>query len=104
MKRKGHHGGARRGIPLTNVMVFVLLLFLFSGYVVSVTRGEEGGGRHAGSPRAAQIADRAEGTLATFNRTIAAVVLIGGALFTIFRVRKSSKTRARKRSRMCSKD
>jgi hypothetical protein len=80
------------------VMVFLLFLFLFSGYIISLTSCQKGDTRHAGASGAAETADEAERNLATFNRTVAAVVLIGGSLFAIYCVKRSSKSRRRQRT------
>ncbi len=98
LKTHAYHGGARTRVPLMKVMVFLLFLFLFSGYIISLTSCQKGDAQGAGASRAAETADEAERTLSIFNRTIAAVVLIGGSLFAIYCVKRSGKTRCRRKT------
>jgi len=93
VKTHVYRGGASKRVPLMKVMAFLLFLFLFSGYVVSLTSCQKGGAQGAGASGAAETADEAERTLSIFNGIIAAVVLIGGSLFAIYCVRRSSKAR-----------
>jgi hypothetical protein len=98
VKRDAYRGKAGKCVPLMEGMVFLLFLFLFSGYIISLTSCQKGGAEHAGASRAAETADEAERTLSIFNRTIGAVVLIGGSLFAIYCVKRSSKTRRRRKT------
>ena len=93
MKRDAYPGKAGKRVPLMKAMAFLLFLFLFSGYIISVTSCRKGGAQGAGASGAAETADEAERTLSIFNGIIAAVVLIGGSLFAIYCVRRSSKAR-----------
>jgi ABC-type Fe3+ transport system permease subunit len=79
------------------LMVFLLFLFLFSGCIISLTSCQKRGSGHAGASRAAEIADEAGRTLSIFNGTIAAAVMIGGSLFIIYCVKRSNKTRRRRK-------
>jgi uncharacterized membrane protein len=80
------------------VMVFLLFLFLFSGYIISLTSCGKGGAQGAGASGAAETADEAERTLSIFNGTIAAVVLVGGSLFAIYCVKRGRKTRCQRKT------
>jgi hypothetical protein len=81
------------------VMVFLLFLFLFSGYIISLTSCQQGGAeQRGGASRAAEIADQAERNLATFNRAVAAAVLVAASLFAVYCVKRGSKTRRRQKT------
>jgi hypothetical protein len=80
------------------LIVFLLFLFLFSGYIISLTSCGREDTRDAGASRAAEVVDEAERTLSIFNKTIAAVVLIGGSLFAIYCVKRCSKKMRRRKT------
>lgn len=97
MKRVAYHGDAGKRARLMKLMAFLLFLFLFSSYIISLSC-EKGGARYGGASGAAEIVDKAERDLSTFNLTIAAVVLVCGSLCIIYCVRRSSKTGRRRKS------
>ncbi len=100
MKKTACPGKARKRVPHVVLIVFMLFLFLFSGYIISLTGCGREGTRDAGASGAAEVVDGAERTLSIFNKTIAAVVLIGGPLFAIYWVKRCSKTMRRRKTAM----
>ena len=100
MKRTPYPGCAPVRAALTKLLIFLLFLFLFSGYIISLTGCGREGTRDAGASRAAEVVDGAERTLSIFNKTIAAVVLIGGPLFAIYWVKRCGKTMRRRKTAM----
>ena len=97
MKGIAHQKGVRNRPAIKRLSVLLLFLLLFSAYIVALTSCGQRGLGHSGPAHAAEVVDRAEHDLSNFNRTVAAVVLIGGFLFVIYFIKRNGKTGGRRK-------
>lgn len=98
MKASAYPKGVKNRLPLMQLMMLLLFFLLFSGYVLTLTSYGNGGTRHSEPPNAAETADQADWNLATYNRTVAVGLLIGGSFFIIYCVKRSGKMRGRRKT------